>query len=88
MNSNQHRPLYPDTKRSRNKTVDASNIMGLLYFSDGTTSSGNKQCDSTVYIEASLGFFLGLRVGVNLSEFLDFLIGFSTYDFMEDDLEE
>lgn len=86
LNSNQHRPLYPDFKRSRKKTIDASNVLALLFFTDGKTSSGNKHCDSPVYTEATLGLYLGVRVGVNFSEFLDFLIGFSTYDFMDDDL--
>jgi hypothetical protein len=88
MNSNQHRPLYPDYKRSRNKKIDASNFMALVFFTDGKTSSGNKHCDSPVYIEASLGLYLGVRAGFSFSEFLDFLMGFSTYDLMDDDSDD
>lgn len=85
MNSNQHRPLYPDTKRSRKKSFDSSNVMGLVFFTDKKASSGQKHCDSPLYVEASLGLYLGIRAGFSFSEFLDFLMGFSTYDFLEDD---
>ncbi|MCZ8155068.1 MAG: hypothetical protein O9264_03040 [Leptospira sp.] len=85
LNSNQHRPLYPDVKRSRKKTFDSSNVIALVFFTDKKSSSGQKHCDSPVYIEASLGFYLGVRAGFSFSEFLDFLMGFSTYDLMEDD---
>lgn len=85
LNSNQHRPVYPDLKRSRKKTYDASNILMLVFFTDKKASSGKKHCNQPVSIEVSLGFYLGIRAGFNFTEFTDFLFGTTTYDFMEDD---
>ncbi|TGL88790.1 hypothetical protein EHQ68_09140 [Leptospira congkakensis] len=88
INSNQHRPIYPDSKRSRQKSYDASNVMMLVFFTDKKNSSGKKHCNQPVSFEVSLGLFLGVRAGFNFSEFSDFLLGFTTYDFMEDDVFE
>ncbi|TGL40365.1 hypothetical protein [Leptospira perdikensis] len=88
LNSNQHRSIYPDLKRSRKKSYDASNVMMLVFFTDKKTSSGKKHCNQPVSVEVSLGLFLGVRAGFNFSEFTDFLLGFTTYDFMEDDVFE
>lgn len=85
LNSNQHRPVYPDLKRSRQKKYDASNVLMLVFFTDKKLSSGKKHCHQPVSAEVSLGFYLGIRAGFNFSEFSDFLLGFTTYDLMEDD---
>ncbi len=37
-------------------------------------------------IEFTIGIYYGLRVGINPSEFLDFILGFTTYDLNDDDL--
>ncbi|MCW7482861.1 hypothetical protein [Leptospira kanakyensis] len=86
INSNQHRPIYPDSKRNRQKSYDASNVLMLVFFTDKKNSSGKKHCNQPVSVEVSLGLFLGVRAGFNFSEFADFLLGFTTYDFMEDDV--
>jgi hypothetical protein len=36
-------------------------------------------------VQASVGFYYSLRVGVNLAETLDFVLGWTTLDLMEDD---
>ncbi|PJZ44564.1 hypothetical protein CH361_15875 [Leptospira brenneri] len=86
LNSNQHRPVYPDLKRNRQKSYDASNVLMLVFFTDKKQSSGKKHCNQPVSVEVSFGLYLGIRAGFNFSEFSDFLLGFSTYDFMEDDI--
>jgi len=39
-------------------------------------------------IELTLGIYGGLRIGFNPAEFLDFILGFTTYDLYEDDAKE
>lgn len=36
-------------------------------------------------VQMSVGFYYGVRVGVNLAEVLDFVLGWTTLDLMEDD---
>lgn len=36
-------------------------------------------------VQATVGFYYSLRVGVNLAEALDFVLGWTTLDLMEDD---
>lgn len=88
INSNQHRPVYPDLKRSRKKSYDASNVLMLVFFTDKKSSSGKKHCNHPASVEVSLGLYLGVRAGFNFTEFSDFLLGTTTYDFMEDDKDE
>ncbi len=38
-------------------------------------------------IEIFGGVYYSFRLGINLSELLDFILGFTTYDFLEDDIE-
>jgi hypothetical protein len=42
-------------------------------------------CHAPVNVEFSLGLGLGGRVGINFSEIFDFVLGFTTFDLMEDD---
>lgn len=36
-------------------------------------------------VQVSVGFYYGVRAGVNLAEVLDFMLGWTTLDFMQDD---
>ena len=49
----------------------------------GTGLLGSPNC---YQIEGVLGFGLTLRVGVNVGELLDFMLGWSTFDIFEDDI--
>ncbi|HMV43032.1 MAG TPA: hypothetical protein PK079_08305 [Leptospiraceae bacterium] len=42
-------------------------------------------CHAPVNVEFSLGLGIGARIGINFSEALDFILGLTTYDLMEDD---
>ncbi|MDF3818273.1 hypothetical protein P3G55_00090 [Leptospira sp. 96542] len=86
INSNQHRALYPDTRRSRDKSYDASNVLFLVSYT-GKKQNGKGYCENPVNFEVSLGLYLGVRAGFNLSEFTDFILGFSTFDLMDDDVD-
>jgi hypothetical protein len=36
-------------------------------------------------VQLSVGFYYGVRAGVNLAEVVDFMLGWTTLDLMEDD---
>ena len=42
-------------------------------------------CNAPANIELSFGLGIGGRVGINLSEIFDFVLGFTTFDLMDDD---
>ena len=44
-------------------------------------------CHAPATLELSFGLGVGGRVGFNISELVDFLLGFTTYDLMNDDLK-
>ncbi len=42
-------------------------------------------CNAPATVELSLGLGIGGRIGINFSEIFDFVLGFTTFDVMEDD---
>lgn len=98
MNSQEHIPTAYKTARSMNKKYTHANFFFLLpanlkgrYRGTGTSPSGfvynslPSLCRAPATIELSFGLGAGGRVGFNISELVDFLLGFTTYDLMDDD---
>ena len=91
MNSQEHLPEAYHTKRSMNKVYTHANFLFLLP-ANLQGRRGNPPtyrlpmlCKAPLTIEASYGFGIGGRIGFNIAEFFDFLLGFTTFDIMEDD---
>lgn len=90
LNSNSHIPKLDD-KRSNKKAFSKFNTNIIFPLGASQTSSGEiigKWCDSPISVEISLGIYYGVRVGFNFSEAFDFLVGVTTIDFQEDDINK
>ncbi|MBP7284375.1 MAG: hypothetical protein KBA66_22500 [Leptospiraceae bacterium] len=100
MNSQEHIPTANKTTRSMHKKYTHANFFFLLpanlkgrYRETGSSPSGFAYnslpalCHAPATLELSFGLGVGGRVGFNISELVDFLLGFTTYDLMNDDLK-
>ena len=97
MNSQEHIPQAYKTKRSMKKKYTHANFLFLLPANlNGRYRNTNTPvrepydklpnlCHAPVNVEFSLGLGIGGRVGINFSEVFDFLLGFTTFDLMDDD---
>jgi len=81
---------YGSKKNRANKKVYRTrNILGIIpvfpvpvkELQDRLT----KDCKAPVALELSAGIYFGIRVGINFSEILDFVLGWTTIDIMDDD---
>ncbi|MDX1957909.1 MAG: hypothetical protein SFU98_05010 [Leptospiraceae bacterium] len=93
INSFEHLPLEPNV-RNKDKIISIYN--GSLL---GPPERSRKNLGDDFYlpsndrisyifapIEFSFGFYLGIRVGFNTSEFFDFILGIMGFDIIDDDL--
>ncbi|MDX1959196.1 MAG: hypothetical protein SFU98_11525 [Leptospiraceae bacterium] len=77
-NSIEHKVKDSEDQRAKKKRYVQSNFFGLIPMN----------CHAPVSLEFSLGLHYGIRAGFNLSEFFDFVLGWTTLDIMKDDFEE
>ncbi|WCL48592.1 hypothetical protein [Leptospira sp. GIMC2001] len=79
LNSVQHYPEKNHVRNNKIKAFNHSNSFGLVIF-DWDGYNFVTQC------EVSLGLYYGFRFGFNIAEFADWLVGWTTLDFLDDDL--
>ncbi|MCB1177762.1 MAG: hypothetical protein KDK36_09305 [Leptospiraceae bacterium] len=80
INTYEHRPISADY-RNRKKYYRFRNVFFLKVFLQDDKPT-------PFIIETSFGLYYGIRLGINVSELLDFLFGIANLDIMEDDLIE
>jgi hypothetical protein len=78
LNSVHHHPSRTNVRNNISKSFNESNTFGLGIF-DWNGYNSFTQC------EFSIGLYYGLRVGFNLAEMGDWLLGWFTIDFLNDD---
>lgn len=69
--------------RYSNTPNSSNNNSNYYAYSNSTTLP--MLCHAPVNVEFSFGLGVGGRVGINFSEIFDFILGFTTFDIMEDD---
>lgn len=101
-NSQEHMSEAYKSTRSINKKYQHGNFLlliptlnkGLLigFVSPSATIPDSSKlpdlCKAPFNLELSAGFGIGGRIGFNFSELLDFVLGFTTYDLMDDDFNK
>ncbi len=101
-NSQEHSPETNKTARSIHKRYEHGNFLLLIptlnkglrigFVSPSATLPDSSKlpelCKAPLNLEISAGLGLGGRVGINFSELLDFVLGFTTFDLMDDDLHK
>ncbi|MCW7492543.1 hypothetical protein ND861_09585 [Leptospira sp. 2 VSF19] len=85
INTSGHSQIHP-SERTLNKDYQVLNILMFVPIPSIPDSKQSvAKCDSPVKLEASLGIHYGIRFGFNVTELLDLLIGFTTFDLLNDD---
>ncbi len=98
MNSQEHIPEAYKTARSMKKKYTHANFFILIpailkpRYRGTYVPRANLEyndlpvlCNAPANIELSFGLGIGGRVGINFSEIFDFVLGFTTFDLMDDD---
>ncbi|MCZ8157232.1 MAG: hypothetical protein O9264_13970 [Leptospira sp.] len=88
INSNQHRP-FKASERAKDKSSDAVNMVLFVpipKIPDSNTRVAH--CNSDLTLETSLGLYYGIRLGINLTEIFDLVLGFAKIDLMQDDIDD
>jgi len=79
INSIHHYPVQPHFRNNKIKAFNESNSLAVGIF-DWHGHNFVTQC------EISVGLYYGIRSGFNIAEFGDWLLGWFTIDFLNDDL--
>ncbi|PJZ45151.1 hypothetical protein [Leptospira brenneri] len=85
VNSSGHSQYRPK-ERTKNKDYQILNILTIVPVP--SIPSSNKKiakCNAPLKLEASIGLYYGIRLGFNLNELFDLMIGFSSLDILEDE---
>ena len=86
--SYQHTPVGEIEKRDLKKQVSFYGVLTKRKYKKEISYKNESYEGGYPFFEYSFGLYYGIRLGINVSELLDFLFGIANLDITEDDLIE